>query len=205
MTRICKIALFCVIMLTMALQSFAIERPTTLYVYGFSASFNDSTVYLTEIQQLDSAWVNKRTGFLYSRENYSYQLKTYLLNQGVVNPTCIISFAKTRKEIEKKYESLKKRYMKNAGSFIVKTLSPQDFKFEAISAIGDPNVSTDDSKEALKAEKEAEKKAKKEAKAKMKKNGPKGQGGRPQGPPPGGAGGPGGGMGGPGGMGGGPR
>jgi len=189
MNRICKIALFCFVMLMISLQTFAIERPTTLYVYGFSASFNDSTVYITDIQQLDSAWVNKQTGFLYSRDNYSYQLKNYLQNNGVENPTCIISFAKTRKEIEKKYAALRKRYTKGDASYTIKQLSYDKFHFNVISALDDPSVSTDDSKEALKAEKAAQKKAKQEAKEKAKKNAPKGKpgrGGRPQGPPPGG-------------------
>ena len=168
MTRICKIVFFSALMLVMSLQASAVVRPTTLYAYGFSASFNDSTVYFTEIQEIDSAWVNKRNGFLYSRENYSYQLKNYLQEKGVENPTCIISFAATRKEAEKKYVALRKKYTKEAGAFTVKYLSIQEFKFTAISALGDPNVVTDDSKEALKAEIEAEKRAKQEAKEKAR-------------------------------------
>lgn len=184
MTRFCKIALFCIMMQTIAMQSFAIERPTTLYVYGFSASFNDSTIYITDIQKLDSAWVNKRTGFLYSRENYSSQLKYYLQNLGVANPTCVISFAKTQKDAEKKYQDLRKKYSKNYESFTVKTLSYETFHFKAISALDDPSVSTDDSKEALKAEKIAEKKAKKEAKKKLRKSKSKSERNkRPQRPP----------------------
>lgn len=168
MKRICKIVFFSAIMLMMSLQASAVVRPTTLYAYGFSASFNDSTVYFTEIQQIDSAWVNQRNGFLYSRDSYSYQLKNYLQNLGVENPTCIISFAKTRKEAEKKYMALRKKYTKEVGAFTVKYVSLQEFQFIAISAQDDPNVVTDDSKEAIKAEKEAEKKAKQEAKEKAK-------------------------------------
>ena len=30
------------------------------YMFGFVASFNDSTVYFTDIQELDSVWVTKK-------------------------------------------------------------------------------------------------------------------------------------------------
>ena len=40
-----------------------------VYLYGFAASFNDSTVYFTDIQELDSAVVD-RGGFLYGRDSY---------------------------------------------------------------------------------------------------------------------------------------
>ena len=51
-----------------------------LYAFGFSASFNDSIVYFTDIQEIDSAWINEKTKFLISRDNYSYQLKNYFNN-----------------------------------------------------------------------------------------------------------------------------
>ena len=45
------------------------------YVFGFASSFNDSTVYITDIQELDSVWFTSKHHFLVSRENYSYQLR----------------------------------------------------------------------------------------------------------------------------------
>ena len=168
MTHYFRMALICMVMLMMSMQSFAVLKPTKLYAYGFAASFNDSTVYITDIMEIDSAWVEARSGFLYSRDNYSYQLKTYLEQQGFQNPTCIISFAEKRKEAEKKYMKLRKKYTKVPGAYTIKYLTEQDFRFNAISAIGDPSVSTNYTKEALKAEIKAEKEAKKEAKRKAK-------------------------------------
>ena len=43
------------------------------YMFGFAASFNDSTVFFTDIQQVDSVWVTKKKGFLAGRSNYAYQ------------------------------------------------------------------------------------------------------------------------------------
>ena len=94
-----KRRLLCAIMVLASLSTFAENKARTVYMYGFAASFNDSTVYFTEIQQLDSAYVDSKTKFLYSRENYSYQLRDYLGAQGFKNATCITSFAMTRKDL----------------------------------------------------------------------------------------------------------
>ena len=39
-----------------------------LYIFGFSASFKNSIVYLTNIQELDSAWVDSKSKFLCGRD-----------------------------------------------------------------------------------------------------------------------------------------
>ena len=46
-----------------------------VYMFGFAASFNDSTVYFTNVQTVDSAWMDTKTKFLLGRDNYSYQLR----------------------------------------------------------------------------------------------------------------------------------
>lgn len=109
----------------------AANKPTRLFVYGFAASFNDSTVYITNIEELDTAWVDTKTGFLYSRDNYSYQLRDYLKGQGVTTPTCITSYATTRKEAEKKYTALKRRYT-TKGNYNVKYVTGDEFHFSPI-------------------------------------------------------------------------
>ena len=65
----------------------AANKQTKLYIYGVVTSFNDSTIYFTDIMELDSAWVDSKTGFLYSRDNYSYQLRNYMRKNGVAYPT----------------------------------------------------------------------------------------------------------------------
>ncbi len=107
-------------------------RPKTLFVYGFAASFNDSTVYFTDIQQVDSAYIDSKTKFLYSRENYSYQLRDYLAKLGFKNATCVTSFSKSKKEAEKKYLALRKKYLEG-GKYNINYLKEQDFRYQAIS------------------------------------------------------------------------
>lgn len=111
----------------------AAEKMKTVYMYGFAASFNDSTVYFTEVQQMDSAFVDTKTNFLYSRNNYSYQLRDYLAGQGFANATCVTSYALTRKEAEKKYLALRKRYLEG-GRYTIKYLKAADFSFLPIKA-----------------------------------------------------------------------
>lgn len=118
-------------MLLVSSLTFAQNEQERVYVYGMATSFNDSTVYITEIQQLDSAWVNSKTGFLYSRNNYSYQLRDYLKNNGCPTPTCTTFFAKKRKDIEKKYVAIKKRYT-TKGKYNVKYITNHDFSYTCL-------------------------------------------------------------------------
>lgn len=114
-------------------------RPKTVYVYGFAASFNDSTIYITDIQQVDSAYIDTKTKFLYSRENYSNQLRDHLERQGLKDVTCVTSFATTKKKAQKKYLNLRKKYLEGGG-FNINYLKAPDFIFRAISGkieIGD--------------------------------------------------------------------
>lgn len=107
------------------------------YMFGFAASFSDSTVYITDIQHIDSSYVGRHNKFLYGRDQYSYQLRDYLKEKGFVNPTCITSFSTNQKEIEKKYLKLKRRYIKNGG-YNFKYISVSEFNFSPQRP--DPNV-----------------------------------------------------------------
>lgn len=188
--------LTCAIVAVAAICSLAANaknQPKTAYIFGLATSFNDSTVYITSVQQVDSAYLDSKTKFLASRENYSYQLRDYLEQQGAGNRTCIVMFDINQKKAEKKWSKIYDRYTKRAKAkkakngqsineapvpYQVKMIANGDFTFQAI----EPN---EDFEEVVK-------KAPKE----------KGKRPRPDGPQPGGQPG----AGGPGGMpGGGPR
>ena len=109
--------LLALILLTMSLGMTAKNKTVQkVYLYGFSASFKDSVVYFTDIQELENVSVAERTGFLYGRDSYSNQLREYLAEKGQPFRTCIVSFAFDRKHIEKKYLKLKSKYTKK-GNF----------------------------------------------------------------------------------------
>lgn len=109
----------------------AANTAKTIYIYGFAASFNDSTVYFTELQRLDSAYIDSKTKFLYGRENYSYQLQDYLDQKGWKHAVCITSYGLTKKEAEKKFLNLRKKYV-DKGKFDIKYLKSSDFTYQAI-------------------------------------------------------------------------
>ena len=108
-------------------------RPAKIYMFGFAASFNDSTVYLTDIQTVNAYLVNNRTKFLANREDYSYQLRNYLQTNGLeAYPTCITMFAENEKDATKKYLKLKERYEKSKKKYSIKSLKDSQFKYTPV-------------------------------------------------------------------------
>lgn len=142
------------------------KQPTGAHLFGFSASFNDSTVYITEIQYVDSAHIGK-SNFLFSRENYSYQLQNYLRSKGIQNPTCVTFFAQDQKKIEKKYLSMRKRYEKK-NQYNIKYITTTDFRYQAMVPQTTDLEYEKMAKQNAKAAKRAAKQANKEAKRKQK-------------------------------------
>ena len=68
---------FAVMLVFTLCTAFTMKSHKPVYAFGVAASFNDSVVYCTEIQVLDSTALDKN-GFLPKRDLYSYQLKNYL-------------------------------------------------------------------------------------------------------------------------------
>lgn len=110
-----------------------------LYMFGFSASFSDSTVYVTDIQDVEGAWIDSKTNFLLGRDNYSYQLKEYMADKmQMPNRVCMVFYATSKAKAEKKLMKLMKKYVpnpkkkKNLKPYEVHYLNAQDFKFSPI-------------------------------------------------------------------------
>ncbi len=145
--------LLALILLTMSLGMTAKNKTVQkVYLYGFSASFKDSVVYFTDIQELENVSVAERTGFLYGRDSYSNQLREYLAEKGQPFRTCIVSFAFDRKHIEKKYLKLKSKYTKK-GNFDVRYLKSDEFKFNRVIPTQVEEVATETSNDAKKGKK----------------------------------------------------
>ena len=104
------------------------------YMFGFVASFNDSTVYFTNIQKVDSVWVTKKKGMLAGRNNYSYQLREYFAQQrNLPNRTCVVIANVDRKKVEKKFVKMKNKYLvKSKKPYDVRNIADSDFKFTAV-------------------------------------------------------------------------
>ena len=157
--RIIKCLIATAMLLGVVIQVSAKDKEVSkVYMFGFAASFNDSTIYITDIQEIKGAYVAERTKFLVNRDEYSYQLRNYLQGQGNAFPTCITSYAYDRKTIEKKFAKIKKRYIdKNKGRYIiVNIISKEQFTYQPVSS--DEVVNVDESEQTVQQSKSKKKK-----------------------------------------------
>ena len=119
-------------------QAFAKKKePTsTIYIFGFAASFTDTIVHFTPIHQLDSAAMLPKYRFLRDRNEYSYQLRNYLdQKQQMPNRTCVVFYNSDRQKLEKKYAKMKKLYTKAKDGkqhFDVRYINDDDFHFNVV-------------------------------------------------------------------------
>ena len=98
-----------------------------VYAFGISESFTDSIVYNTNIQVIDSVYLDAN-GFLPARDSYAYQLKNYLeINKELTDRTCMIFFNTDMKKLTKEFNKVVARYKKK--NVIVKSIKPEEFKF----------------------------------------------------------------------------
>jgi len=109
------------------------------YMFGFAASFNDTIVHFTEVQAVDSVWMDSKKNFLLGREFYSGQLREYLAAQQMPQRTCIVVFSKDLKKLQKKYLKMKKLYApvekkgrKAKYTNDVRNIATSDFKFTTV-------------------------------------------------------------------------
>ena len=110
-----------------------------MYIYGFAASFNDSIIYFTNVQELNNVWVEKKHKELDVRQLYSQQLRDYLKTQGLANRTCIVVANPNRAKLEKQFLKMKKLYTQSKDGKVhydVKYLDNQDFHFQTIDMSG---------------------------------------------------------------------
>lgn len=129
MSRIKKLLLL--VLLGVSLGVYAEKKPKmqTVYIFGFSASFTDSLAYLTDVMQLDSAYVTPK-GFLVDRPLYSLQLENHVLEKcNLPNTTNTVFFSAKKKSLVKKWDKIKRLYQ--AGEHLKLTLlHKSDFHFQ---------------------------------------------------------------------------
>ena len=120
---------FLLLLLVVSTASTMKKKDRNVYAFGVAASFNDSLVYWTSIQLLDSVTLDKN-GFLPKREAYTYQLKNHLeYTLKKVNYTCMIYFSDDKSKLEKEEQKLKGKYKKSKGLHI-QQLDAQSFSFK---------------------------------------------------------------------------
>ena len=122
-----KLAIFVLLALVTSSAFAQKKKSNGVYIAGVSASFKDSLVYFTDIQLVDSVKLDKNK-LLPERQQYSYQLKTYLENKyGTSNRTCFIYFETNKEKLEKSMKKMKDKYQKGGKSIVRQVDS--EFKF----------------------------------------------------------------------------
>ena len=125
-----KYILLLVVALTALGASAKPLKTNQVYMFGFSASFKDSVIYVTDIQNVPGTWVESKNKFLLLRDEYSRQMKDYLeekLQQE--KRVCVVFYYLKKKKAEKEFLKLMKKYKKG---YEVRYVNEKDFKFEAI-------------------------------------------------------------------------
>lgn len=108
-----------------------------VYIFGFSASFTDSVAFLTDIMELDSAYVTSH-GFLAERSLYSAQMENHALQCKVLNSTNCVFFSTKKSALEKKYDKVNRMYQRSEGLTLI-YVGEDEFKFHSEMHVDDTN------------------------------------------------------------------
>jgi len=74
-----------------------------VYMFGIGATFSDSLVYISDVQEVNAYVSNDSKQFLAYRDQYSLQFKHFLTStKRMTTPTCITFYSTKLKTIEKK-------------------------------------------------------------------------------------------------------
>ena len=128
---LCCIACFICLCTTQKAFAQTQEKDPTIYAFGYSTSFNDSVVYLTQIQELTGAKLEKGTNFLIDRARYATQLRTYLESRFWGHETAVIFFSEKKKQIEKKLQKVRREQQKKTGIRMIE-IPASDFQFQSL-------------------------------------------------------------------------
>lgn len=99
---------------------------TTVYAVGVATSFNETVAFLTDMQVLNDATLDRKA-YLHRRSGYSFQLRDYLVAQGKQDYTCLILFNVKKAKLEKELNKVRSRFAKD--NIQVLEIKEQDFRF----------------------------------------------------------------------------
>ena len=129
-----------------------------VYMFGFAASFADSTAYMTDLQAVDAFLLSN--GFLADRSLYSLQFNNYLVAKlRCENMTCAVFFNKSKSKMEKKFQKVRKKYRENEA-VVLKPVGVDEFKFQTEEYV-EPSPTEDQPKVTANQEKKTKKSKKK--------------------------------------------
>ena len=153
------------LILAMAVQTVLAkkERVSTasVYMFGVAVSYNDSTVYITDMQQVDGVTIENKHKFLMDRQAYSIQLQSDLQNRYGKGPfVSALFFGQKSKKVERQYLKVRKRYADDT-QFRLVPVDQNQFRFKPEEYIEQLIIQdADDSDKEKKKDKKKEKKSK---------------------------------------------
>lgn len=106
------------------------KTPGKVYVFGVSQRLGGEEVFITEINEIDSLALQKKTNFLPFRSALSLQLQSY--TEGILeepHQTVSIFFSEKKDKLKQTLSKVRKRYQANSGKEVT-TIILDEFKFK---------------------------------------------------------------------------
>ena len=104
------------------------EGQKPIYAFGYSTCLSDSTTYLTPIQVIPGATLDKKTKFLNDRQAFTHQLKSYIESRYSGHQTSVLVFSDSRKKLENKFIKMRRTLVKSKDTKLVE-LEAGAFRF----------------------------------------------------------------------------
>lgn len=131
--------LFALVALCAALQVSARDRQQSIYMFAYGTSFNDSTIYLSNVEVVKNATLEQKTNFLNNRLSYSNAFKQFLDVKYSGIHTTAVFFNVKREKLEKMYLKIRRNAQKSRTMRLVE-VPASDFRFPVLAT---PNVSNE--------------------------------------------------------------
>jgi len=106
-------------------ESIDVQR---IWAFGFAENMNDTLVYLSPVQELEGAELQKGTNFLMFREDYALQIKQKLESTYPGSYITSIIFAQSKDKAEKKYLKVRRELRQRPQTLLIE-LNQQEFQF----------------------------------------------------------------------------
>ena len=129
------LTILCVLLVGVGTSNARKKQVPQMYMFGMAATFTDTIVHFTNIQTVDSVWIESKNDFLQNRSAYSYQLRDYLSMQQMPHRTCIVFYSPKREKLEKKYQKMRRLYGKDKRGvqhFDIRYITDTEFKFQTV-------------------------------------------------------------------------
>ena len=129
--RIALLFLLLAIISPNAIQARKVTHEKESYIFGYATCLGDSVIYLSEIQPLHGAIVNKKTGLAEMQSQYSHEFEQALKNKYNKHFTCAVYVSNNKHALEKRFITITKNLSKNKSIKAI-YIGQGEFQFKPI-------------------------------------------------------------------------